>query len=218
MSTLAKEISGMIIAAVIGGIFSQFAVPLVIPYIELWTFKFTNISLFSPNFRVTADPTVSQNEKDYLTYSRVFCGVSLSTIKYCLQQEVVPVYGDAPEAWKLETNESIRVIMLGLVGEKLNGSFINTESSSVGIMRTARRYGSQEYTGVSYGCLVFKKSDPKWLWYPTYYGDLKIIAGVTEKSDDGMSKVAAIFSEQFKNIKTPDAGEQLNCASMQNLP
>jgi hypothetical protein len=200
----------VLVGAVVGGFFSQVIVPSATPYAEMWVFDKIGWSLGPVAYRVIADKEDFKTREAglpingaYVTFHRIFCGASLSSIKYCLQHIITPQFGENPRTWKLASDKDVKIMLIGRIDTGLNASFIDRDSRATGVMRTNRGIGANDYRGVSYGC--FRREDsspPVWGWYLTYFGDLDVVSEAN-KGPSAKGAVEAVFQTVFSTINWP---------------
>jgi hypothetical protein len=116
--------------AIVGGFFSQIAVPSATPYLEMWAFSHLGISYKDPLFRILAPEGEFRQVKDgnevldgLLTYHRVFCGWQRngeSRIDYCVQRIIEPEFRRPPSQWSFSKDSEVKIMLVGREGGHLN--------------------------------------------------------------------------------------------------
>lgn len=198
MGGVAKETSFVVLGAIIGGIVSQFTLPALAPYAELYAFKAFGINVSNPNFVVLAseDEIKARTSKpgDLLTISRQFCGWS----SYCLQIPVKPADNQLPSQWAVvgETKEAMDLLVSKQDGE-LNAAFVSKHSKVPGFYRL-RNIAAAGYLGFGYGCYQMGE-DPKEILgrYPVYWGPLDAIYTKLKSTNPPHNDNFAMFDAEF---------------------
>ncbi|RWX36645.1 hypothetical protein [Rhizobium leguminosarum] len=176
LGRLTRETFFVVLGAIVGGLVSQFTLPALAPYAELYAFTLLDINIAKPNFLVLADEgeikAKTSEPGDLLTISRQFCGWS----KYCLQVPVKPSDLLPPDRWEVVSDtKEIMDLLVSEQTNQLNAAFVNKHSKVPGFYRLDN-ISSEGYIGFGYGCYQ-RGNDPEPLIgrYPAYWGSLDMM-------------------------------------------
>lgn len=127
-----------LVGTLLGVIASQIVLPASTPYLEMWIYRYMGYSVTDPIYMAIAGrfdlEDLDNKPGDLVSYFRIFCGISIGEIKYCMRKGLEEEWKARPSEWKLKDNEPIRVNLIGLNNNSMTISFMNQTNKAAGYM------------------------------------------------------------------------------------
>jgi hypothetical protein len=157
-----KQLMGKLVGLAVAALAGQIVVPAALPYMELWLYSLTGVSVTHPRFLVVASPQeMADAEKPTHTdpeFNRLFCGFSLSPAKYCVMHRLDAVNGKAPGLWRFDRSPT-KAVLLGARSSEIQISWISQNSGSGGSAVAPNHVGGGSYAGYGFACAELKRGD-----------------------------------------------------------